>query len=371
MSKTKLLYILPSLDAGGAQKVSIHLLKHLDRTKFSIELLLLLGGDWEFSNQLPADITVIQKSHKRLATSLPSIFSIVRRRQPNIVFSTLGPLNILIALIIPFLPKRTKFIARESSILSSRNHDERYPALLNALYKALYNNFDMIVCQSNYMMSDLERNYRVERKKLTVINNPVNTSEISCEREVAKSDNVRLISIGRLAPEKGYDRLLDAFSRLNRREFTLTILGVGPLKEELQTLITRYRLDDMVTLLGYRDNPSDFLQKSDCLVLTSRYEGFPNVVLEANACGVPVVAFNCPGGTSEIIIDGFNGWLIEDGNIEALTNAIKAKLYLSVDKAEIKKFIDDNYSLKKIIATYEHVIEDVLNTNKNSDRDAS
>jgi glycosyltransferase involved in cell wall biosynthesis len=121
-------------------------------------------------------------------------------------------------------------------------------------------------------------------------------------------------------------------------------------------------MSSTIEMMGYQDNPYTFIQEADCLLLGSRYEGFPNVVLEANACGVPAIAFNSPGGISEIIKDGFNGWLVKDDDIHAFSKVIESKVYLSVDKDAINRFVQDSYSVNKIILEYEETILETVNS---------
>ena len=109
--------------------------------------------------------------------------------------------------------------------------------------------------------------------------------------------------------------------------------------------------------LGYLPNPENYMQAANVFVLSSRYEGFPNVVLEAMSYGTTVVAFDCPGGTSEIIENGRNGWLVEPGNVKELSESIKNAIAYPLDPIAIKKSVSDRYSIKKIIKLYERLFE--------------
>lgn len=317
--------------------------------------MLLLYSQGEFVSQLPADIDVIRKDHSRIIASVFTIFSTIWRRRPDVVFSTLGPLNILIALMRPLLPRRTKFIGRESSILSSRNRDEKFPKIFDFLYKHFYNNLDTIICQSEYMQQDLVRHFRVKKSKSRVVYNPVETDP-SPVQERPTGSTINLIAIGRLAPEKGYDRLIEVMSLLDPKQFTLKILGSGPLEKDIKTQIEKHNLSGSVQLLGFVDNPREHIREAHCLIVGSRYEGFPNVVLEANACGVPVIAFNCPGGISEVIKEGFNGWLVKDNDIAEFAERIRSRPFLSTNGTGIRQLMEDSYSMKKIIREYETII---------------
>jgi glycosyltransferase involved in cell wall biosynthesis len=116
-------------------------------------------------------------------------------------------------------------------------------------------------------------------------------------------------------------------------------------------MIKKLHIQNRVNFLGFKDNPYKYMAQADLLVLSSRYEGLPNVVLEANACGLPVVAYNCPGGTREIIKDGLNGFLVECGNIDELTFKIEESIKYSWNKEEIQQYAH-NFSVSKIISIY-------------------
>ena len=121
-------------------------------------------------------------------------------------------------------------------------------------------------------------------------------------------------------------------------------------------LANSFDVKDKVTFAGFQSNPYIYMMHADLFILSSRYEGLPNVVLEANTCGTPVVAFNCPGGTGEIIENGVNGFLCECGNIGDLAEKINKASLQKFDKNIIKSLILDKYDVNTIVRQYEKIL---------------
>lgn len=358
MMKKKIMFIVPSMRGGGSERVISLLVQHLDRKKFDITLLLL-KKEGPYLKDLPDDIENIDLDTPRLRQAILKIPKIIKKIQPDILISTLSHLNIYFAILRPFFGRKINFIARESSIVSVNNKQTFSPFLFNALYKIFYSNFDKIISQSNYMKDDLVTNFGIQSNKITVINNPVNFSSIKILSNQAESlfpkYKTNLLAVGRLGKEKGYDLLLKAVQQLDET-FHLTIVGQGAEEFSLKHLVDELQIEDKVSFVGFQENPYSYMKQADIFVLSSRYEGFPNVVLEANACGTPVVAFDCPGGTREIIEDGINGFLAECGNIDALVEKILSSSIYSWNINKILNLINLKYNVDYITQQYEHIL---------------
>ena len=345
-TKLRIVFIIPSLHTGGSERVMLHLVRHLDRNKFDLILLVLKqeGGMLRF---VPDDIQVVYFHFTRTVYSVFSILLAVRKYRPDILFSTLGHVNLLVALLKPFLPKKCFLIARESSIVSIRNRDERYPKVFDFLFKSVYKRFHRIICQSEYMKNDLILNFAIPENQITVINNPVDFTLMPSP--VENTGMPLFISVGQLRPEKGYERIIKALAHC-KLEFRYNIIGGGN-QDKIQNVINECKLEHKTVLLGASANPFDAMASADCLLLGSYYEGFPNVILEANACGVPVIAFRAPGGHNEIIQQGVNGWFVDSP--EQLCELLRRKVYRSIDKEKIIKMTRERFDLPKIIGQYE------------------
>ena len=350
--KKKLLIFVPSLRGGGGEKFIVNLVNNLDRKKFNIKLALI-KKEGPYLDDLRKDIEIIDLKSKRVRYAFFKIIKLIKKENPDIVFSTLGHLNILLAIIKKIFPN-IKFIARESSIVS-----KNFNSFIQYLYKLFYNYFDLIISQSEYMKEDLVQNFNIKENKIKVIYNPVDINKI--QRKSLTNENLflnnykNLIAIGRLSKEKGFDLLIKAFIKLNNN-YRLYILGEGKEKKSLLQLIKSLNIKDKIFFLGFQKNPYKYLYKSNLLILPSKYEGLPNVVLEANALGIPVVAFNCPGGTREIIKDGLNGFLVKCENTDELAFYIKKAMSHNWNKLSIIEYIRKNFLIEKIIKKYENAI---------------
>jgi glycosyltransferase involved in cell wall biosynthesis len=268
----------------------------------------------------------------------------------------------MMAIIRLFQPKRIRFISRQSNMLSCIT--KQYPFYLNILYRLLYKKFERIIAQSKDMKEDIIKNYSVPENKITVINNFIDENYIDNKLNYDDTanlplDKINLLSIGRLEFQKGYDLLLNSFSEFpDKDKFHLTIIGKGHIEKELRNQIKILSLENHVSLLDFTYNPYKYMVKADVFISSSRFEGFPNVVIESLACGLPVVANNYLGGINEILKDQELGYIINIENHAEFHEAISK--CLEKDRDRIKIIARDKYS-KNIIKYYETLFIDENN----------
>jgi len=349
-SRVSILVIIPSLHTGGSERVILHLVRNLDRTKFDITLLVL-NKEGALQKMIPDDIRVIYFNFARTSRAVFSIIKLVWARRPGIVLTTLGHLNLLLAAFIWLLPSKTAYVARESNIISMRNKDERYPKLFDFLFKTVYNRFTRVICQARIMQQDLVDNFGIKREKTVVINNPIDLSILPEPLfTFTPHQKLKLVSVGQLRRQKGYPRLLTMLSKLDI-PFEYTIIGGGALEGDLKALAAELSLSDKVIFMGTLSNPFTHVVDADCMLQGSYYEGFPNAVIEANACGVPVIAWRAPGGTEEILEDGVNGWIVNDET--EFLKLLHEKACLRLDRKTIVERTRSRYNLPNIMRQYE------------------
>ncbi len=360
MQKKRILFFLPFMNGGGAERVVLSLLGHLDREQY-IPVLVLLRQEGRYLSLIPSDVEVIDLEAKQARYAILKIIQVIHIQKPDIVFTTLAYLNLYIAMIRPFFPRKMRFIARESNTVSIRNKREKYPRIFDWLYKNIYKNFDLIVTQAEFMRDDLVKNYGIERERMVVIYNPVDSDDVqkkALEQEgVDYQDGFNLLAVGKLGYQKGFDMLLSIMRRLPHN-YKLTILGEGSDKTALQNQIKEFGLQTRVRLLGFCDNPYAYMAKADLFVLSSRYEGLPNVVLEANALGLPVVAFDSAGGTGEIIREGENGFLVSPFDEKAFAQMIEKASSFAFDREAIQDRTRADYHVQKVVKLYEQLFSE-------------
>jgi glycosyltransferase involved in cell wall biosynthesis len=355
---------MPELNMGGAERVITHIMNGIDRDIFDIELILF-NNQGQLIGSLKSDIKIHQLNHASVKRGLFPLLRKIYQLRPNIVFSGIGHLNISLAPFIPIfnhLLPQTRWIARQTSILTLNNQKEKSPKLYNWLYKKVYKNYHKIICQSQYMQQDLLDNYHFPKEKSIVINNPVDTIQIeqdSLERLAYPfdTDKINLLSVGQLRPEKGQESLLKAFSKLDNI-YSLTIIGEGEEQSRLESLMEELGLQNRVRFIGYQANPYAYMKRADMLILSSEYEGFPNVVLEAGICGLPVVSYQCAGGVEEIIKEGINGFLVRYRDINALSFTINKATDYPFDLGEIREMMVQKYGMGTIIKKYQTILKE-------------
>lgn len=353
--KIKILFIVPSLNSGGAERVISLLCNNLNKNKFEI-ILGILKKEGIFLEQISKEVKIIDLKEKHVRNSFFKIKKLIIQEKPDIVFSTLSHLNLFIAIFKFLLPKDSIYIGRESSIVSETLKEKKFKRIIfEKLYRIFYSNLDYIVCQSQYMADDLIENYKIKKAKIKVINNPVDIEKIrylaeeKSEIEIDKN-KINLITVGRLNPVKQYDYLIDMFSKLDKKQYHLYIVGEGSEKIRIEKRIKELGLEENVSLLGRKKNPFSIVRQCDIFILTSKYEGFPNVVLEALALNLPILSLKSPGGVLEIIKEGENGYYFEEKDLE---EKIQKVLLMNKDKI-IKNIM--KYDKNRIINKYEDEI---------------
>jgi glycosyltransferase involved in cell wall biosynthesis len=365
VKKTHILFVSPILVVGGTERVLINIMNSLPREEYRVEIVLFdMSG--RFTKNLKSDIVIYDLGIPSITKGMFALLQKIYQLKPDIVFGGMGSLNVSLAPFIPlfrYILPSTAWFARQSSIATINNQFEKSPKFFDWLYHRFYKNYNQIISQSNYMQNDLIDNYSLPREKSVVINNPIDIEKIttlSQEQCNYSCDRVNIISVGQLRPEKQQHLMLKALAKLDKN-YILTFLGDGSEQDSLEALALELNLQDRVQFLGYQPNPYPYMRDADMLILSSKHEGFPNVVLEANLCGLPVVSFASPGGVVEIIEDGVNGFLVSNQDVDGLAMGIERVVGHEFDSDSIKRIIIEKYSMGLIMTKYQKILKEGKN----------
>ena len=332
--RRRVLFLVPAFlgGIGGPERVLTTLLRHIDHSRFECHLALVRSGR-EFLQDVPPSVTVHHLSVSRMRYSLPAIIRLARRLRPDTILSTVMYLNVMLVLAKPFLRGRPKILLREAVLPSAFLAQEaRYPRLSRFLYRSLYPKCDRIICLFDGMVEDMAKHFGIARNKLVRIYNPVDVASIRALVAGSSSPysgpGPHLVAVGRLQHQKAYDVLLRALPQVLVAfpQARLTILGEGPLEQSLKDLAAQLKINHAVEFKGFQANPWAYIKHATLFVLASRFEGMPNVVLEALALGTPVLATDCPGGIREIAQSGASLKIVEPESPEALALGILGTL---------------------------------------------
>ncbi len=353
MSKKKIMFFLPSLKAGGAERVMSFVAQNVDRSKYEVTFVVI---GFEIDKvYVTNNMSTIYLNKGRISRALWQIIKQIRENSPHIVVSSIIHLNILMGLLGFFFTK-INFIGREASIISARElYDRKYSKVYLFLIKLFYKRLSKIVCQSQDMYDDFICNFKIKPSKLVIINNPI-TQDYNLPNYVKTNSVVQFVTVGRLSEEKGYERLLKCLSKITAYNFHYTIIGDGHLKDRLMKLVDKLGLKSRITFVYYTSTVLELLSMMDFFLQGSYVEGFPNGALESCTVGTPVIAFNAPGGTKEIIKDGVNGFIVDDEEAYMALLNNKEKI-TSLERSSVKQFVINKFNPQNIITQYEKVFD--------------
>ncbi len=309
--------IVPSLEAGGAERVLALLAPALAARGHEVSLVTLADADTDFYDVAApvrrVGLGVLEPGRRPPLLRGPSrLRRWLRREQPDVAVSFILKMNLVTLLAVAGLGV---------PVIVSERVDRLYPtaAPLRMLRRTLYPRAATLVVQTDAAA----RSFAGLAARLRTIPNPVPVAP-DAPGAAGPDDPPLLLGVGRLHEQKGFDLLLRAFASLppELAPWRLELHGEGPRRAELTALAGELGVADRVALPGRTTEIDDVYRRASLFVLSSRWEGFPNVLVEAMARGLPCVSFACPSGPDEIIRDGEDGILVPDGAVEALAGAL-------------------------------------------------
>lgn len=350
--KINIVFVLPSLVPGGAERIISFVSQHLNATKFNSQLLIA-GFEKDNAYDIKG-IKVTYLNKTRVLHAIPGMLFFLLKVKPAVVVSSIAHLNAAMALISPFF-RNTKFVGREATVLSFRRGEKKtrrrfYPS---SMIKNSYKKLDALICQSKDMAKDMAENYDVSPSKIRIINNPISHLPPLKDKQ-NPPEIIRFITVGRLTEVKGHDRILSILSKL-QRPFTYTIIGDGDLKNDIFIKAQSLGIFNKIRHIPFTREVDKYLAEHDMFLQGSYVEGFPNALLESCVVGTPVIAFDVPGGTKEIVAQGINGYLVEDEK-SYLAQLEDQKKW---DPAVIREVVFKKFNEEKIIGEYEQLFMEI------------
>lgn len=320
---------LPDLAGGGAERIHINLAPYFLAAGLRVTFLLDRRTGI-LVDRVPQGVTVEVLGASRQIAAIPRLVKYLNARQIDFLVSNMEHANVVSVWARRLASTPTRIIVSQHNSFSDQVEYGNWKfKLLPLLYRLSLPRADSTVCVSEGVAADLVTRCGFEATRLKVIYNGVVTSELR-RLAAAPPDHPWfgagepvLVAAGRLVEQKDYPTLLEAFAKLlKRKRARLIILGDGPMRKELKSLAGTLSIDDRVDMPGFVQNPLPFMSNAAAFVLSSRFEGFGNVLVEALACGTQVVSTDCPHGPAEILDSGRFGRLTPPGDAGALAAAI-------------------------------------------------
>jgi glycosyltransferase involved in cell wall biosynthesis len=330
----RITFLISSLACGGAENVCVTLANQLVLKGWRVEIVVLHLVNSVNQHKLSKKIRVINLNTKKTRLSFFALFKYAKSQKPDkfLVFSQ--QLAVLLVIIRYLYPFDFQIFSRNISNLTKTNEFEVsiwHKYFVNFFVGILYRKVDFIVAQSVSMKNDLIRNYGIDEKQISTIYNPLTSKvELMQRRGVSKFEREKsyLLCVGRLEKVKAFHIAIKVFSKLTNDfpGLRLKIVGEGSCEKSLRKVAKDCNVSALVDFEGYSENLVPYYLNASVTLLTSLYEGFPNVLIESIALGTPAVAFDCPSGPAEIIINGQNGILCEYMDEVAFEKAIRTAL---------------------------------------------
>lgn len=357
---TRLLLLIPHLGGGGAERVTAILASRLNPLRYEVHLGVVTGIRPKLQS-LPAHVTVHLLGATSVRRGVAAILRLVWRLRPDAVLSGMAHLNLAVLLHRPALPRRTRILVRQNAAPHAR--DAGY--LTPALYRWLYPKADAVICQTQAMAAAV-RHAAGPHARLHVLANPVEVDAVRAAASTRPANGskpgLRLLAIGRLAPEKGFDLLLEAFAKLRRQfpSLNLTILGAGSEKRRLFEIAGQLALNESIHFAGHVEDPETWLARATVFVGSSRREGLPNALLEAAAAALPIVATPADGGLGGLLAGKDGVWLAREVSAAALESALRSALLAIRPGQRFAHSWIDEFRAERIVPRYEALIDSVL-----------
>ena len=372
----RLAFFVDSLAGGGAERVMLNLANEYIKHGYKVDLVLA-HKQGDYLDDVDPNIRIIDLSVTRFWTYFFPLIKYFRLEKPDVMLSATTILNLLAIMTKLLSCVKVRLVVSEHINITSfaETGTLQRPKVVKMLIKWFYPKSDQIIAVSNGAAKSLSQFSGVPLAQIKAIYNGVIDSEklhLSQEKvshEWFGSQQAHepvIVAVGRLEAQKDYSMLLNAFAIVRKvRNAKLLVLGEGELRAELENKAIKLDINQDVLFYGFESNPFKFLANANVFALSSQYEGLPTVLIEALACGCPVVSTNCPSGPEEILEQGRFGELVKVGDENAFAAALLNVLSSQVSDARKKALAmhGQQFNVKKAFDEYSKVLGLTLNAN--------
>jgi glycosyltransferase involved in cell wall biosynthesis len=359
-SMTDLAIFLMDLGGGGAERVMINLACGFAEQGLNVDLVLV-KAEGPYLSQLSSKVRVVKLETSRLLLSIPALVHYLKQQRPPVLISALEDTNIVALWARDLARVSTRVIVTVHNHLSrdAQNATQIKRRLTPQFVKWFYPRADQVVAVSQGVANNLIE-LGLSSKKIKSIYNPIVSKELLQKIHEPLSHPWFLpeqppviLGVGRLTKQKDFPTLIHAFAKVRQQQESvrLMILGEGSEHSNLESLVHQLGLSENIAFPGFVANPYAYMARANVLVLSSGWEGFGNVLVEAMAAGTPVVSTDCESGPAEILANGEYGKLVVVGDSEGMAQAILATLKDVPDREHLKKRANE-FSLEKAISQY-------------------
>lgn len=360
---SKTCFLISSLSGGGAEGVCVTVASGIAEAGINTELVVLNLERAAYRERVSPKVDLVSLNVSQARYAFLPLIRHLNRSKPDVVLAFNYELALIMVLIRPFLRFRCRLIARNINTLSqslSKSSLSLKRKLMRALMLRLYSRVDHIVNQCEAMRSDLLKVLRLPAAKTSVIYNPVNgyiESLAGGGNNSIDGQSPFILCAGRLTEQKAFDLAIDAFALFSVQypDYRLKIVGQGDLEVNLKEKARVKGVIDKVDFEGFQSDIFHYYSSAKFTLLTSLYEGFPNVLVESVTVGTPVIAVNCPSGPSEIVLEGVNGYLINGRNKQDIADAM-IKAAGNNWRREVIFATSEQYSGRNIIAKWRELL---------------
>lgn len=317
-NEKKICFFAPNLLGGGAERVISILSSHFAENGYKVDLVLANAVGPYLAN-IPDLVKVIDLKCEKVLWSLPKLVKYLRIHQPDIMFTSQMHSSTIGLWAVKLAGVKTRVFIRQPTMLMPFHDNKSWASKIRQrVFLTTANLADKVIVTSDAMAKEFLSLSKVLKSNVEIVYNPVPIKEIenkSLKRIehswFKKGEPPVILAAGRLAAVKDFQTLIKAFAIVKKATPAhLIILGEGTLRNELEHLIEMLNISEFVQMPGFVENPYQYMKNADVFVLSSLWEGFPNGMIEAMACGVAIVATDCDGGTSEILEYGKWGKLV-------------------------------------------------------------